>query len=593
MNNLNLLILISLFLNSCNWNEANSINITKSSQAKDQPVTLSQIKLINNQFVLTGANFQNITQVKMLDGATQTILEIESLSATQIVTNSLSNMTIAAGKVMSFILSSAHASSSFVVDFSLCNSTLNGKGFNCSVTANDKDVLSFDATSNKWVPRNLNGLNYKGTFSAAGGTDPGGAPDAGDYFIISVSGTIAGVAYAVGDWISYSGDEWQRVANARTVLSTFGRTGNITAREGDYDLNKMSDVDLATLPPANGNFLMFGPGGKWIPGTATLTESDPGVSAFAKATLPTCAAGEALKGNGTTLSCVTVSGAPSGSASGDLAGSYPGPTLTTTGVTAGTYRSVTVDAKGRVSAGSNPTTLAGYGITDTIVSSITGTAPLAVSGTATVPIISLPAATTSVSGYLTTTDWNHFNDKQAPLSAGATINGIGYPANGTQTLTVPLAPVNATDVANKLYVDNAVGGVWTAASGNAYRLTGNVGIGNSGPRATLDVSGTIATKPATLNGTATIDGSTGNIHYTAASCGTFQFNNLKDGASYMFVVQGASSATCTFTAFSDVATTALSVHMPPDNGATVASKHTIFNLTVVGTHVYVAWTPGY
>ena len=34
------------------------------------------------------------------------------------------------------------------------------------------------------------------------------------------------------------------------------------------------------------------------------------------------------------------------------------------GVTAGTYRSVTVDAKGHVTAGTNPTTLAGYGITD-------------------------------------------------------------------------------------------------------------------------------------------------------------------------------------------------------------------------------------
>ena len=34
------------------------------------------------------------------------------------------------------------------------------------------------------------------------------------------------------------------------------------------------------------------------------------------------------------------------------------------GVTAGTYKSVTVDAQGHVTAGSNPTTLAGYGITD-------------------------------------------------------------------------------------------------------------------------------------------------------------------------------------------------------------------------------------
>lgn len=34
------------------------------------------------------------------------------------------------------------------------------------------------------------------------------------------------------------------------------------------------------------------------------------------------------------------------------------------GVTAGAYRSVTVNAQGHVTAGSNPTTLAGYGITD-------------------------------------------------------------------------------------------------------------------------------------------------------------------------------------------------------------------------------------
>ena len=38
--------------------------------------------------------------------------------------------------------------------------------------------------------------------------------------------------------------------------------------------------------------------------------------------------------------------------------------LANSGATAGTYRSVTVDAKGRVTGGTNPTTLAGYGITD-------------------------------------------------------------------------------------------------------------------------------------------------------------------------------------------------------------------------------------
>jgi len=47
-------------------------------------------------------------------------------------------------------------------------------------------------------------------------------------------------------------------------------------------------------------------------------------------------------------------------------------TLSNSGVTSGTYKSVTVDSKGRVVSGSNPTTLIGYGITDALSSSALG-----------------------------------------------------------------------------------------------------------------------------------------------------------------------------------------------------------------------------
>jgi hypothetical protein len=62
-----------------------------------------------------------------------------------------------------------------------------------------------------------------------------------------------------------------------------------------------------------------------------------------------------LTGNQT----ITLSGDATGSGSTSIS-----VTLANSGVTAGTYKSVTVDAKGRVTAGTNPTTLAGYGITD-------------------------------------------------------------------------------------------------------------------------------------------------------------------------------------------------------------------------------------
>lgn len=44
-----------------------------------------------------------------------------------------------------------------------------------------------------------------------------------------------------------------------------------------------------------------------------LAETDPTVSAFAKATLPTCAAGKVLTGNGTALTCADAGAAPGGS----------------------------------------------------------------------------------------------------------------------------------------------------------------------------------------------------------------------------------------------------------------------------------------
>lgn len=157
-------------------------------------------------------------------------------------------------------------------------------------------------------------------------------------------------------------------------------------------------------------------------------------------------------------------------------------------------------------------------------------------------------------------------------------------------------------------------GIWTDAGASSSKLvfgtsnnyatgitnsavtidgSGSVGIGSDSPRASLDVNGTILGKPGVSNGTSTVDFSTGNLQYTTSDCGAFNLNNLKDGGSYMFAVQGTTSATCSFNAYSDAGTTALTVHMPPDHAATTAGKHTIYNLAVMGTHVYVAWTPGY
>ena len=70
------------------------------------------------------------------------------------------------------------------------------------------------------------------------------------------------------------------------------------------------------------------------------------------------------------------------------------------------------------------------------VTSVTGTSPVVSSGGNT-PAISMPAATTSVSGYLTSTDWNTFNGKQA---AGTYVNSVSG-TTGRITSTGGVTPV--------------------------------------------------------------------------------------------------------------------------------------------------------
>jgi hypothetical protein len=69
------------------------------------------------------------------------------------------------------------------------------------------------------------------------------------------------------------------------------------------------------------------------------------------------------------------------------------------------------------------------------VTSVTGTSPIVSSGGAT-PAISMPAATGSVNGYLTSTDWTTFNNKSNTVGTVTSVGGTGTVNGLTLTGTV-------------------------------------------------------------------------------------------------------------------------------------------------------------
>lgn len=119
----------------------------------------------------------------------------------------------------------------------------------------------------------------------------------GVYFICQASGTFAGVSFETGDWIISTGAKWEKIDNTDAVKSVNGQIG---------------DVNLTRVNEA---------------GTADKLKTARTI---------------ALKGDATGSTTFD------GSANKDI-----NVTLANTGVAAGTYNNVTVDAKGRVTAASS------------------------------------------------------------------------------------------------------------------------------------------------------------------------------------------------------------------------------------------------
>jgi hypothetical protein len=179
--------------------------------------------------------------------------------------------------------------------------------------------------------------------------------------------------------------------------------------------------------------------------TVALGNHNHSLDSLSNVTITTNSSGEILKWNGTAWINNTLAEAgiqPAGSyltgnqtvtLSGDVTGSGATAittTLANSGVTAGTYKSVTVDLKGRVTAGTNPTTIAGYGITD------------AYTETEVNSLLSTKANTSHTHTVSQITDIQLPGSAGIPfrMAAGSASNGTALLVNGQEgfTLTFPV-----------------------------------------------------------------------------------------------------------------------------------------------------------
>ena len=96
----------------------------------------------------------------------------------------------------------------------------------------------------------LGQVEYKGTWNATTNvpTLPATPAEKGIYYVVSTGGTFQSISFAVGDWIISNGSVWQKVDNTDAVTSVAGKTGAVTLTKTDVGLSNVDNTSDLNKP---------------------------------------------------------------------------------------------------------------------------------------------------------------------------------------------------------------------------------------------------------------------------------------------------------------------------------------------------------
>ncbi|MDD4976249.1 MAG: tail fiber domain-containing protein [Bacteriovorax sp.] len=321
-------------------------------------IRVNSVSVSNNQLIIQGSGFSKITTVMVKNNllSFNESFAIESRTDSQIITNGLRNISVVSNAFFDLILSSAEASSTFSITFSVANGSITAAMLS-SMGATAGQYLKYNGTS--WIAASIiDGQTYLGTWNGVANIPDLTVPSsiAGDYYVVAAAGTFNAITYAVGDWVISDGYNWQKIAYSKTLSGsiTTNLQGGVVVNPYGIAAGQTGEIRLKELAANGASYValkapdLLG---------ASVTYTLPNADGSAGQVLTTNAAG--------VMSWTTVA-------------------------TGGTVTGVSVMA------------------------------PLTNTGTTAVPLIGMPVATTAVNGYLSSADWNTFNGKQAAIVAGTT-----------------------------------------------------------------------------------------------------------------------------------------------------------------------------